>query len=130
MSKQISGINKVEYASTVGGSKTALTGKIHADSTIEVPNTPTETTTGQLFGGGTITANIIMLDFADYATAEGWMTGDDEMSFTFTFNDGATLETQKLVQPMVERQVLPNARDGVQGWILSFEHYDSGILLS
>lgn len=130
MAKNLSGITQVEYASTVGGVKTALTGKIHADSTIEVPNTPSETTVGQIFGGGSVSANIIILDFADYATAQGWMTGDTEMSFTFTFTDASTLETQKLVQPMVERQVQPNARDGVQGWILSFEHYDAGILLA
>lgn len=128
--KNLSGLTQVEHATTVGGAKTAITGKISAESTITVPNTMSETTTGQIFGGGQITANIIILDMADYATAEGWMTGDTEMSFTFTFTDGKVLETQKLVQPMAERQTQPNARDGVQGWILSFEHYDAGILLA
>ena len=128
--KKLSGITTVEHATSVGGAKTALTGKIASESEITVPNTSNETTTGTIFGGGQMTANIIIMDMADYATAEGWMTGDTEMSFTFTFTDGTSLETQELVQPFAERQIQPNARDGVQGWILSFEKYDDGILLA
>lgn len=130
MAKEFSGFTQVEYADTVGGSKTAFSGKISSDSTVEVPNTVNETTTGQIWGGGQVTAEVMFFDFADYSTVEGWMTGDTEKSFTFTFDDGRTLETQELVQPFAERGINPNARDGVAVWTLSFEEYRSSVLLS
>lgn len=130
MGKEFSGITQVEHADSVGGSYTALTGKISSDSTVEVPNTTNETTTGQIFGGGQLTMEIMFFDFADYSTAEGWMTGDDEKSFKFTFEDARTMETQKLVQPMAERGINPNARDGVAVWTLSAERYSDGVLLA
>lgn len=130
MAKQLSGLTKVEYADTVGGAVTEITGKISAESTVEVPNTTTETTQGVQFGGGQISAEILFMDFADYATLEGFMTADTEKSFKLTFADGTVLETQDLVQPIVERQVGVNARDGVVAWALMLEFYSDGVMLA
>lgn len=130
MAKEFSGITKVSYADTVGGAMTDITGKVSSESTVEVPNTESETTTGIIFGGGQITAEVMFFDFADYSTLEGFMTGDTEKSFQFTFEDARTMETQRLVQPMVERGVQPNARDGANTWTLSFQYFGSIVLLS
>jgi len=130
MAKVLAGLTKVEYADSVGGSKTEITGKISADASVTVPNTTSETTQGVQFGGGQIQAEIPFMDFADYSTLEGFMTGDDEKSFTLTFADGTSLETQDLVQPIVERQIGVNARDGVVAWTLTLEFYSDGVMLA
>lgn len=121
--KKLAGLVKVEKASALGGAKTEIAGKISAESTIEVPNTTTETTTGLLFGGGQVNADIMFLDFAGFEAEETDMIGDIENQYILTFADGTVLQTKVLVQPMVERAVGANARDGVVAWHLRFEYY-------
>lgn len=123
MSKILSGLVKVEKATAVGGAKTEIAGKISAESTLEVPNTVTETTTGQIFGGGQVAADIQFLDFAGFSAEEADMIADTENQYIFTFADGTVLETKILVQPMVERAIGTNARDGVVAWHLRFEYF-------
>lgn len=130
MGKEFSGMTKASYGDSVGGSMTDFSGKISSDSTVEAPNTVNETTQGQIWGGGQVTGEIMFFDFADYSTVEGWMTGDTEKAFEFSFDDGRTLAVQDLVQPFAERGINPNARDGVATWTLSFERYSSSVLIA
>ncbi|MCA1800321.1 MAG: hypothetical protein LC650_03420 [Actinobacteria bacterium] len=123
MGKVLSGLVKVEKASTLDGTKTEIAGKISAESSVEVPPTTTETTTGLLFGGGQVNADIMLLDFAGYEAEETDMVGDTENQYILTFADGTVLKTKVLVQPIVERAIGVNARDGVVAWHLRFEYY-------
>lgn len=129
MGKKLSGLIRVEHATAVGGSYSAFTGKIGADSSLEVPNTESETTTGLLFGGGQVTAEILFMDFSNFATVKGWMENDEERSFKLVFADGTELETKVLVQPFAERQIGVNARDGVVAWALRFEYFHNESVL-
>lgn len=123
MSKKLSGLVKVEKASSIGGAATEIPGKISAESTIETPNTETENTTGTMFGGGQVNADIMFLDFAGFEAEENDMIADTENQYILTFADGTVLRTKVLVQPMVERAIGTNARDGVVAWHLRFEYF-------
>lgn len=129
MSKNKAGLTEVAYADTIGGAYTAITGKIAADSTIEAPNTTSETTVGLLFGGGQATGELRFLDMANLSAVQAFMTGDAEKFWRFTFADGTILYTQEAIIPFTRREMLPNARDGVMGWFLDLEHYGADVMI-
>lgn len=123
MAKKYAGLVGLSYADTVGGGYTAVTGPFGDDSTIELPNTQTQTTDGSVYGGSSITGNIRVLDDATYATLAGFMTADTAKFWRFTFEDGTVLTTVKAFNIFVERQMTPDARTGVRGYLVTFEDY-------
>lgn len=130
--KVFSGVVLVEYADTVGGTYTELNGEIDAESTIELPPTTNNTTTGITYGGGTLNANLMFFDHTDYSTVAGFMDtngSETKKAWRFTLEDGTVLTVQKLIAPIVERMVDPDAREGATPWSLQLEKYSNADLV-
>jgi hypothetical protein len=125
MAKRYSGLRRFGYSTTSGGTVTWVTGKVAADSTVTPDNIPTETTVGQVYGGSNIEGEVTVLDMADYTALETFMKADTERYWHFEFTDSSTPYVTNIpFNIMVRRNLNLNARDGVTGYTVSFQHND------
>ena len=130
MAKKYAGLTGLSYADTFGGAQTSVTGPFAVASDIKTPNTEVETTVSKTFGGGQIQAEIHVLDDATFATLSGFMTAGTAKFWRFTFDDATTWTTNEAIEPMVERVVKANARDGLNSYVVRLEYYSNQIQLA
>lgn len=131
MSKKFGGLFKVSRSATLGGAQTDITGKIGSGTTFEPPqNTKTETTTGSVWGGGSVNGEIHILSHADYALLETDMIADEENFYHFHYKDGRVLTTTEAINTFVRIGTQINAREGVAPMILDFEQFSHQVMLT
>ena len=128
MAKRYSGLIEVARSADGSTSWVVIPGKISADSSIDPDNTTTNSTTGIVYGGSSIVAAILFLDFEGYADTLALMPGDGDWFWRFTYDDGQVIITSRAVNAMVKRQGGVNARDGVVAWELRLERYASEVI--
>lgn len=118
------GLAQVAHSDTLGGARTALTGKISVESSINPDNVKTDTADGgQLYAGSSVAPEIFFLNMADYQTVKGFMINNTEKFWHFIFKDGHELSTQEAVNPFVKPGDGVNVRDGIVAWIMDFERF-------
>lgn len=113
MSKQIAGLKRVGYSTTSGGTITYLTGKIASDSNINPEVTTTETTSGVISGGSSVTPSIMLLDRTDFDTLESFSDNDTERFWHLEFFDGREYVSRIPFNIQVKDMLNTNMRDGV-----------------
>jgi hypothetical protein len=131
MAKKYAGMIRAAYGDTSSGSFTTIVGKLSAESAVTFPDTTTETTDGVIYGGGSIAADVFVLNMADYSALKTLAKADTEKFWRFTFKDGATFTTTEAINlSRVERMGGVNARDGVRGYSFHMERYGPDDLVS
>jgi hypothetical protein len=124
MAKKYAGIIRASYGDTPSGSFTTVTGKLSSESAVAFEDTTTETTDGLLYGGGSVVADIFVLDMADYSALKTLARADTEKYWRFTFKDGAVFQTSEAINlARCQRMGGVNARDGVRGFSFHMERY-------
>ena len=123
MSKNYSGALRIGYSDTISSTITWLSGKIGAESAINPDNTPTDDTTGTVYGGSSANPEVVLLDSSDYDALDTLMQADTEKFWHVEYIDGRVMRTHIAVNPMVNDPLNMNARDGVSPITLSWTKF-------
>lgn len=125
MSKSYAGLNRIGYSDTINSTVTWLVGRPSPDSSFNPEATEVETTTGVIYGGSSINAEIRLLSRADYDTLEQFAQEDTEKYWHIEFVDGREYVTRVPINIMVEEDLNVNARDGVSTITMKFVKFHS-----
>jgi hypothetical protein len=118
MSTNKSGLKRVGYSDSKGGSTTWIEGRISGDSEITPDTVKTEDTYGSVYGGGQLSFSILFFDDSDYNTIEGFMTDNTEKYWHFEYQDGHTLTTAEAMNVFVTPATGTKASDGASAWTM------------
>lgn len=123
--KNFAGLSRIGYSDTKTGTVTYLTGEPSPDSSFNPEATEVETTTGSLYGGSSINAEIKLLSRADYDVLEGFSQDDTEKFWTIEFVDGREYVSRIPINIMVNENMETNARDGLSTLTFKMVKYHS-----
>lgn len=123
MSKSIAGLKRIGYSDTSGGTITWVTGKVTADSELNPEVTTTETTSGVVSGGSSVTPSIMVLDRTNFDTLEGFSDNDVEKFWHLEFFDGREYVSRIPFNIQVTDMLLTNMRDGVSSFQIAAEQF-------
>lgn len=123
MSKSIAGLKRMGYSDTSGGTITWITGKITPDSELNPEVTTTETTSGVLSGGSSVTPSIMVQDRTDFDILEGFSDNDTEKYWHLEFYDGREYVSRIPFNIQVTDMLSTNMRDGVSSFQISAEQF-------
>lgn len=125
MSKNYAGLSRIGWTDSKEGTINYLTGEPSPDSSFNPESTEVETTTGSLYGGSSINAEIKLLSRADYDILEGFQEDDAEKYWHIEFVDGREYVSRVPINIMVNENLETNARDGLSTLMFKFVKFHS-----
>jgi hypothetical protein len=130
MSKISGGLVSVGYSTTVDGTVTTIAGVNPAqDSNFNVEKIINETTISRVSGGESVTLEINLFTFTDYATIQGFEENDTARFWHLTFGSGHVVTIETAIIPMATIQGKTDAREGRLAWQLQLEiHTPASVL--
>ena len=133
MAKNYAGWKRVGYSDDKAATKAAIgdsvtvtwvTGKVGSETTANPEAITTDTTDGNVSAGGTITPEIHILDYADFAALETIGDADTEKYWYFETFDGRIYVTNVPTNIQVVDPINSNLPDGVSGFIIHMLKHD------
>ena len=133
MAKNYAGLKRVGYSADKAATKAAIgdsvtvtwvTGKVGSETTINPEAITNDTPDGNVSAGGTVTPEIHILDYANFATLEGFGDADTEHYWYAEFIDGRIYVTNVPTNIQVIDPMNVNIPDGVSGFIIQMLKHD------
>ena len=133
MSKQYAGIKRVGHSDDKAATKAAIgdsvtvtwvTGKIGSDTSINPEAITTDTTDGNVSGGGTITPEIHVLNRASFEALETIGDADTEKYWYAEYFDGRVYVTNVPTNIQVVDQMKSNLPDGADAIVIHMLKHD------
>lgn len=127
MSKQYAGIKRVGYSDDKAATKAAIgsgvtvtwvTGRLGSDTTINPEAITSDTTDGNVSGGGTVTPEIHVLNRADFDALEAIGDADTEKYWYAEYFDGRIYVTDIPTNIQVIDQMKSNLPDGADAILI------------